>query len=574
MSNIMLDEKNKKRIQRYIKQEIGFYGYEEDIELLEQKGELTEALARKVFTKIMNDAQRIRTILEPEENDEFKDLMEEIYSKYDTIPKPKELEEYGFYDGAYSNMELDDIYSNMQIAFEVKELDTRYYECRDLRDIANTVINSIDGIDKYKIELRSDAKEELKRIQEELRTLLSESKTDIHGIQKRVDVYNSYATEIWNEYLTDLNDEKNSEYRWVVHNLTKGELQGDFRDKYMSTSLITNNAMGLYGRSNYGLIIKPKHIISASYKDSYTLNTREDEEELFNIRRPPIMLPQEVEEICISQTIESNGEMLNYEKEQIYPEIVVDEYEIVGMYYISNGEQEFSMNYDRAQKMAEEIGLLLKERDISKYRAEHGLEPMTEKAKRNLCGNILRKCCAGDKELEELYSKFSNSFINNYFREFYEKFMRLKEKTDFSKEDILRAFSDVARDDLYFAKISQNIDQMYLSAEEKQQESIDESSNAIQEEIIEHSSEESIEDKIENEFDGKNKQMQEVKSSAVDIWMNRFNGWYSIVDRVSQSVKEIFVKMKSDIIKAISEKLKERTNNRQVNTQEKDTNER
>ena len=61
MSNIMLDEKNKKRIQRYIKQEIGFYGYEEDIELLEQKGELTEALARKVFTKIMNDAQRIKT---------------------------------------------------------------------------------------------------------------------------------------------------------------------------------------------------------------------------------------------------------------------------------------------------------------------------------------------------------------------------------------------------------------------------------------------------------------------------------------------------------------------------------
>ena len=56
--------------------------------------------------------------------------------------------------------------------------------------------------------------------------------------------------------------------------------------------------------------------------------------------------------------------------------------------------------------------------------------------------------------------------------------------------------------------------------------------------------------------------------------MNRFNGWYSAIDRVSQSVKEKFVKMKSDIIKAISEKLKERTNNRQVNTQEQDTNER
>ena len=56
--------------------------------------------------------------------------------------------------------------------------------------------------------------------------------------------------------------------------------------------------------------------------------------------------------------------------------------------------------------------------------------------------------------------------------------------------------------------------------------------------------------------------------------MNRFNGWYSAIDRVSQSVKEKFVKMKSDIIKAIGEKLKERTNHRQINTQEQDTNER
>ncbi len=56
--------------------------------------------------------------------------------------------------------------------------------------------------------------------------------------------------------------------------------------------------------------------------------------------------------------------------------------------------------------------------------------------------------------------------------------------------------------------------------------------------------------------------------------MNRFNGWYSAIDRVSQNVKDKFVKMKSDIIKAISEKLKERSNHRQVNVQEQDTNER
>ena len=465
MSVITLDEKNKKRIQKFIKQEIGFYGYEQDIELLEENGQLTEALARKVFSKIMTNAQMTRKLLKPKENNEFKEQIEEAFAKYDTIPKPKQLEQYGFYDGSYKNMELDEVYSNMQIAFELTELNNKYYECKDLRDIANTVINSIDGIDKYQIKLQPEEKEELCNIQESLKELLSTDKTDMQSIQEKVNSYNEYATNIWNDYLTDINDTNDSEYRWCVHNLNKGELDGEFRDKYMSTSLITDKTMGRYGNSDYGLIIKPKHIVSASYRDTYTLNTRDDEENLFNIR-PPLMLPQEIEEICIQQTINANGEMLNYEEARIYSELVTDEYEIEGVYYISNGEKELSRDYDRAKKVAEERGLPLIERDISKYRTQLGLEPMTERAQKNFCGNILRKCCAGDKELEKIHSKFSKVFINEHFQEFYEKYMHLKENSEFSKEDILKLFSEITRGDVHFDKISQNIDKEYLTPEE------------------------------------------------------------------------------------------------------------
>ena len=86
--------------------------------------------------------------------------------------------------------------------------------------------------------------------------------------------------------------------------------------------------------------------------------------------------------------------------------------------------------------------------------------------------------------------------------------------------------------------------------------------------------EKSIKDEVEDELRTPEQHTQKQDNPSVDLWMNRFNGWYSAIDRVSQSVKEKFVKMKSDIIKAISEKLKERTNNRQFNTQEQDTNER
>lgn len=714
MNVITLDKQNKRKIQKFIKQEIGFYGYEQDIESLEQKGQLTETLARKVFTEIMNDAHRTRTMLEPEKNNEFRKEIYEAFSRYDKIPKPEQLEQYGFYDGAYNNMGLDEIYSNMQIAFELRELDSKYYGCRDLRNIANTVINSIDGIEKYKINLPLEAKEELQRIQEELRTLLNAERTDIQGIQERIELYNEHATNIWNDYLTDIDDVKNSQYRWVIHNLTKGELEGDFRNKYMSTSLMTNNAMGRYGNSDYGLIIKPKHIVSASYKDTYTLNTRDDEENLFNIR-PPLMLPQEIEDICIQQTIEENGEMLNYETTSIYSELVVDEYEIEGVYYISYGEQELARDYERAKKVAEERGLPLIERDISKYRLEHGLEPMTEKAKRNLCGNILRKCCTGDRELEQLYIQFSKSFIDNHFQELYEKFMQLKENPEFSKEDILKAFSDIARGDIDFGKISQNIDEMYLSVEQKeilqavqeygltgiedkealqqrlekgisdgifysadQQDSeklkrfetikkaipqYEELKNAylqlrqagledelykgidfknisyaelleratrileekakteeIQPDIIGESvkvtGEESIiqpseEIKAEvqevagggariNEF-GKiirenntgesviqdshigaditqntstSKQLEQPQqiqeTQTTNMWKNRFQSWYGALDRVSQNSKGKFLKMKADIVKAISDKIKARDNNKIIYKQEKD----
>ncbi len=88
--------------------------------------------------------------------------------------------------------------------------------------------------------------------------------------------------------------------------------------------------------------------------------------------------------------------------------------------------------------------------------------------------------------------------------------------------------------------------------------------------------EESIRDEVGDKIDRENNmQMQERKKPEVNLWMNRFSNWYNAIDRVSQNVKAKFIKMKSDIINSISDKLKERTNKRQQqNVQEQDSNER
>ena len=85
--------------------------------------------------------------------------------------------------------------------------------------------------------------------------------------------------------------------------------------------------------------------------------------------------------------------------------------------------------------------------------------------------------------------------------------------------------------------------------------------------------EKSIKDEVGDEIKKEEQQIQEMDNPTMDLWMNRFSSWYSAIDRVSQNVKAKFVKMKSDIIKAISDKIKERTNKQEINKNQ-DQNER
>lgn len=75
-------------------------------------------------------------------------------------------------------------------------------------------------------------------------------------------------------------------------------------------------------------------------------------------------------------------------------------------------------------------------------------------------------------------------------------------------------------------------------------------------EVYEQQLGESIRNEIGDEIQDSKGQLQERTNPSIDLWMNRFNNWYSVVDRISQNVKTKFLKMKSDIIKAISDKVR------------------
>lgn len=85
--------------------------------------------------------------------------------------------------------------------------------------------------------------------------------------------------------------------------------------------------------------------------------------------------------------------------------------------------------------------------------------------------------------------------------------------------------------------------------------------------------EESIRDEIEEQFKDNKQQLQEQGNPTVDLWMNRFSNWYNFIDRLAQNAKAKFVKMKSDIMKVISSRIKER-NQKQEMDKKQEGNER
>lgn len=77
--------------------------------------------------------------------------------------------------------------------------------------------------------------------------------------------------------------------------------------------------------------------------------------------------------------------------------------------------------------------------------------------------------------------------------------------------------------------------------------------------------EESIRDEIGDQFKDDKHNLQEKGNPTVDLWMNRFSNWYNSIDRFAQNVKAKLVRMKSDIVNAISNTLKERMHKKQQN---------
>ncbi len=75
---------------------------------------------------------------------------------------------------------------------------------------------------------------------------------------------------------------------------------------------------------------------------------------------------------------------------------------------------------------------------------------------------------------------------------------------------------------------------------------------------------ESIKDEVGDEFNRTEQNNNINNTQPVDLWMNRFNNWYNVIDRMPQNAKTKFIKMKDDIVKAIKTITRDRSQSHEM----------
>lgn len=75
---------------------------------------------------------------------------------------------------------------------------------------------------------------------------------------------------------------------------------------------------------------------------------------------------------------------------------------------------------------------------------------------------------------------------------------------------------------------------------------------------------ESIKDEVGDEFNRTERNNNINNTQPVDLWMNRFNNWYNVIDRMPQNAKTKFIKMKEDIVKAIKTITRDRSKSHEM----------
>lgn len=231
--------------------------------------------------------------------------------------------------------------------------------------------------------------------------------------------------EHWTGATTNIEDYKSGmPFRFLCHSVESSQFRGHFRTKFVSASLLTEKLMFTVNK-DYGFILEPANIVAASDADMNSYNNADDINDLYyNSSILPAQTPEEVLENCYRRS-ENQGNDL-----YIYNEIVLEGFNPIGIFVITDGSKALDPNYRGAYKLQKNFP------DLQIIEIDKTLYFDDEKDKNRFLHNLINNI-RSYKEAKNIEVKHYCSLPIDFYNEFWQEFMELKKSDDYKFEEIV-----------------------------------------------------------------------------------------------------------------------------------------
>ena len=336
----------------------------------------------------------------------------------------------------FTNLNLDDLSELLIIANDIENEIERYCLIRDLINAKNDCVENMkyfldnktiaNWINEYDIAVNSKNIDKMKSMLDQIQNMILQE---------------------WSNYFQNLESMNDDNFAFLGHSTSSSDFNGEFHANYVSTSLLTQDLTDTYKRG-YGFIFAPKNIVGAKSKDMYIKNYADNDESITNSSIKKIDHPKRV----IEETKKQKEENIKHGVDEIvYNEIVLKQFEPIGIFCFTDGSKKFNCNQNSAERLKKSFpNLKIYSFDVMKRKKGQDLINM----KLELLNSIQLKNTSKFYEIRE-------SMLDK-FDYFFEQFEILKQSGQYDESMIANIFNHnkemlfIFPDELFSGKFNRN----------------------------------------------------------------------------------------------------------------------
>lgn len=308
-------------------------------------GNLNDIIKNALNSSIIHMRKEAKEKIAGEYLEEYRDAYDKFSTLYDMEGHKNNqyyLYEYleDFMDTAIfvegNSNKLEELFSAMN---DLDQVSKKIYKLCDLKAAKNSVMNSL----KYICD-----EEQVNQYNEYYNQMLSERPVDLKRLELFLRELQVIILEDWKNQIDEPSAYQPGEpFKLICHSMAIPKYEGDFYGRYVSCSLLTEEFTETY-KCGFGFVLSPDNIVCANGEDLYTYNSSTDEEDMLMFSSIPVVTGlDETLNMCRKRRLKNqeSEETKNY---RVYNEVVIDGFNPIAIFCITNQENVTYDNYEAA----------------------------------------------------------------------------------------------------------------------------------------------------------------------------------------------------------------------------------